>query len=167
MEKIIVGFSKPKKFKLFAFAIMSAYKIPYDHVYVTYRSNSLDRDIIYQASKLMVNFVGTEVFYSENTMVAEFEISVPADKRIALMQFMIDNAGKPYGFMNALGLGIARIFKYFGKTIHNPLGDGSKSWVCDEIVGQIIKMCGYQLPQLLDDLTPLDLYNYLLSQIKP
>lgn len=164
MEKIIVGFSKPSSFKVFAWIIMTAYKTPYDHVYLKFHSDSLNRDIIYQASKLMVNFMGTSIFLKDNIVVDEFEVKISTDKKIQLMQFMIDNASKPYGIMNAIGLGLMRICKFIGITINNPFGDGSKTWICDEIVGSILEeFAGAKLPETLDNLNPLDLYNYLKS----
>lgn len=165
MAKIIVGFSKPKTWKLFAWLIMTGYGIPYDHVYMKFSASAYQRDIIYQASKLMVNFMGTAIFYSDNVTVNEFEIDISPEKYIKLMQFAIDNAGKPYGVMSAFGLGIARLCALIGIKIHNPFGDGSNTWVCDEIAGEILEeFDDAKLSVSLDDLTPKDLYIYLASK---
>lgn len=167
METIIVGFSKPKTWKPFAWAIMKAYGIPYDHVYVKIHSDKYQRDLIYQASKLMVNFMGTDMFLQDNVIVDEFPVQISDDNKIKLMQFAIDNSCKAYGMTEALGMGVVRLAELCGFKIKNPFGDGGKTYVCSELAGYILEQyAGANIPQVLDDLTPLDVFNYL-STLKP
>jgi hypothetical protein len=164
METITVGFSKPNKWKIFAWLIMKAYNIPYDHVYVKFHSSTYDRDIIYQASKMMVNFMGTDFFQTENIIVDEFPVEITSESKIKLMQFAIDNAGKPYGIKEAFGMGIVRICELFGKKIKNPFADKTQTYVCSELAGYILESyAGASIPKDVDDITPLDVYNYLTA----
>lgn len=169
MAKFKVGFSKPTNmtFKWFAWIIMEGYGIPYDHVYVRVHSDSLDRDIIYQASGLAVNFMSPTIFSSINTSIAEFDIEISDEKYKAMMQFAIDNAGKAYGIKEAFGMGIVRICEIFGKKIQNPFRDGQQTYVCSELAGYILEeFAGDQIQGDVYDMSPKVVYDYLIS-LKP
>lgn len=165
MRTLSIGFSKPKKWKPFAWLIMKGYGAPYDHVYVRIHSDLYKRDLIYQASKMMVNFMGIDVFQSENEIIKEFPVSISDDQYVKMMQFAIDNAGKPYGTLEAVGLAVVRLAQLVGIKIKNPLGDGGKTYVCSELAGFILEQYAnaIELPKDQDDLDPLTVYNYLLK----
>jgi hypothetical protein len=162
MKKIIIGFSKPNKWKPFAELIKGMLNTNYDHVYIKFHSSSCDRDIIYQASKLMVNFVGVFVFESENIIIKEFEIDISNENYTKLMQFVIDNAGKPYSFKEIIGLTWVNINRLFGRRVENPYKEGNSAYVCSTIVGYIIENFTSQ-SILLDsqDMSPKDIYDLL------
>lgn len=164
MDSITVGFSKPKTWKPFSALIMLGFNIPYDHVYIKFHSNTFNRYLVYQASGLMVNFMGKE-FTDNNVIVDEFEIPITAENKIAMIQFAIDNAGKPYGIKEAFGMAIVRLVELlFKKKIKNPFGDGGKTYVCSELAGYIMdQYAGAKIPADLDYMTPLDIYNYLIA----
>ena len=162
MEKIIIGFSRPKKWKPFAWLIMKGFGTPYDHVYVKFHSESLDRDIIYQASKMMINFMGTVLFNLENIVVAEFEIEISPESKKALMQFAVDNAGKPYSIKEAFGLGLVRICELFGKKIKNPYKEGNSEYVCSILVDYILeKYADIGVKNDFENADPKDVYDLL------
>lgn len=164
MEKIIVGFSRPKKWMLFAWLIMKGYGINYSHVYIKFHSNSYNKDIIYQASKNMINFMGTAVFNLEDISVKEFEIEISDSNKIALMQFAIDNAGKPYSVKEAIGLGLVRICALFGKKITNPLKSGTDSYVCSVLADYILEnYANKDIPGDFEDSDPKYIHDYLIS----
>ena len=133
MESIIVGFSRPKKFMPFAWLIMKAYRIPYSHVYIKLNAKKYDRDLIYQASKSMVNFMSMEVFDSHNKIYCEFKLDITSEDYIKLLQFCIDNAGRPYSLKEVLGFAIQKISSWFGKKIENPIKMNKSEWVCSVI----------------------------------
>lgn len=139
MEKIIVGFSKPKNFKLFAYLIMKLFDTPYDHVYMKFHSTSYDRDIIYQASKMMVNFMGSKVFEDDNIIFKEFNVDISSETKKSLMVFCIDNAGKPYSIKEALGLGLVKLLSIIKINIANPFKDEEDDYVCSVLVTNILK----------------------------
>lgn len=166
MEKLIVGFSRPKTLKLFAWLIMKAYDTPYDHVYIKFHSDTYERDIIYQASKLMINFMGTALFEEENLIIKEFELDISMENKKKLMQFAIDNAGKPYSMREVLGLGLVRISELLGNKIKNPFRDGTKAYVCSVLADYIcINYTDHGLKDF-EDVSPKDLYDYLESREK-
>lgn len=162
METIKVGFSKPNKFKLFAWSIMVGFNIPYSHVYVRYYSNKYERFVIYQASHSMVNFMSPVIFESDNLVVKEFSIDMTDENRTKMIQFAMDNSGKSYGVKQALGMAIVRICELFGKTIKNPFKDEGSTYVCSELGGYILKnFTDIKVDKDLDDVTPKDLYELL------
>lgn len=165
MEKITIGFSRPKTWKPFAWLIMAGYDIPYDHVYVKFYSDSYARDIIYQASSTMVNFMSPTIFYGNNISVKEFEFDITPEKKIEMIQFCIDNAGVPYGKLQVLGLIWVRLNDLVGKKILNPFRDGRASEVCDEIAAFILKFVDINVDVDLDTLNPKELYE-ILERVK-
>ena len=160
MEKLIIGFSKPKKFKIFAWAIMKGYNIPYDHVYVRIHSDKYDRDLIYQASRMMVNFMSPALLEEENIIVAEFELDITTENKIKLMQFAIDNAGRNYGVKQAIGMAWVRINELCSKIVKNPYKDDGATYVCSELVSFVLEeVSDLKIDKDTDDMTPLDVYN--------
>lgn len=166
MKQIIVGFSRPKKWKPFAKLIMFTFKISYDHVYIKFHSNTYERDIIYQASKRMVNFIGTTLFESENIVIQEFPVQISDINYISLMQFVIDNAGKPYSLKEILGLALVKMCSFFGKTIENPCKEGTDEYVCSVLAGYILK--NYTKEDIdtdFQDITPKYLYDFFINKV--
>lgn len=158
MKTITVGFSKPSKWKPFSWLIMKAYNIPFSHVYVKFTSDKYQRDLIYQASGAMVNFMGTIIWNSHNQIVEEFPVNISDENYYKLMQFCIDNAGKPYSIKDVVGLGIVRLAELLGKKINNPLSDGDSGYVCCELAAYILKdFAGMELEDL-DTTNPLQIY---------
>lgn len=164
MNTIKIGFSKPKKWKPFAWLIMTGYGIPYDHVYLELYATKYDRKMIYQASGSKVNFMGRDLFHEENVVLAEYSVEIPNDKYIALMQFAIDNSGRPYGIKQAFGMAIVRIAEILGKSIKNPFRDATATFVCSEMGAYILEnFANIQFERDVDDITPKDLWNYFQS----
>ena len=162
METITVGFSRPKKWKPFAWLIMTAYRIDYDHVYIKFHSDSLQRDVIYQASKSMINFMGTSVFESDNIVVREFQVKISAESKVKLMQFAIDNAGKPYSLKEVVGLAWVKICSWFGKKVTNPFKEGTDEYVCSVLADYILEnFTDKNPPGDFENSDPRYLYEFL------
>lgn len=164
MEGVIVGFSKPKKWKPFAWLIMQAYDIPYNHVYVRFYSEFYERNLIYQASGTKVNFMGEDLFLQDNDVIAEFELSITNEQKKAMIQFAIDSCGQAYGIKAVVGLAWVRICEWFGKVVKNPFRDGKTTYVCSELGAYILENYAHlKLPKNYEDITPKDLYECLLK----
>jgi len=162
MNKISIGFSRPKAWKPFSWAIMKGYGTPYAHVYIKIYSSKYDRQLIYQASHMTVNFMSPSIFMEENIIVDEFDLEIENANYIKMMQFAIDNVGKPYGVKEAFGLAIVRIADLLGKKIKNPFRDGGKTYVCCELGGHIAaNYASVGISTDFDDLNPKELYEIL------
>lgn len=139
MKRIIVGFSRPIKWKPFAKLIMAVDGTNYDHVYIKLHSDTYQRDVIYQASGLQVNFMSTSVFTGNNVIVKEFYVDVTDANYVKLMQFCIDNAGKPYSIKEILGFGWIKLNRLFGKEVSNPFQEGTNEFVCSILADYILE----------------------------
>lgn len=141
MKKVIIGFSKTDQ--IFSKAIMCLEDTDFSHVYFNFRSETLDRDIIYHASFFNgVSFINKSRFLEISKIVHEVEIELTDEQHIKLMQYMIDNAGIHYGKLQILGMALVRILKPMGIKIDNPIKDGMDTMVCSEIVGNILIQLG-------------------------
>lgn len=161
-DNIIVGFSRPKaKFVPFADAIMWADKSDFSHVYIRFHSNSADRDLVYQASGMKVNFIGWILFQQAEVAVHEFSIPVTAETKTKVIQFAIDNCGIEYALGQALGIGLVKAAALFGKKIANPVS--SSGYFCSKMVAIILRE--YFNAPFTDEeiavMTPTDCYDYL------
>jgi len=162
MDKIIIGFSRPTKWKPFAWAIMKICNTPYDHVYIRLYSETYERNIIYQASKMIINFMGTEVFGSENIIIKEFEVLISDENKKALMQFAIDNAGKPYSWKEIVGLAWVKLCGFFGRKTENPFKEGTKEYVCSILACYILEnFANEDVPGDFQNADPKTLFDYL------
>lgn len=165
MDKLYIGFSKPKnnKFPIFSWAIRLVENTPYSHVYIKWHSDYLERDIIYQASGSSVNFMEGSYFNNKAETLYEYEINIPNKSSKIAKQKAMDYSNRPYGIKQIFGILIVKIAKLFNKEIKNPFSDGKATWVCSEIVANILIELGYNINISLDNVTPKDIYNFLES----
>jgi hypothetical protein len=138
-------------------------KTNFSHAYIRIHSESLDCDLIYQATGAGVNFVGTEVFDSHHQVVEEYEIKVDDETRKKLLRWAVANSGKPYGKLQILGLGIRRLVRFFGWKIRNPFKNGNIAYVCCELVAAALGELGKPIQENLDDVDLLDLRKHVVN----
>jgi len=168
MERVRIGFSRPNKWKPFSALIMAGYGTPFSHVYIRFHSGKYKRDLIYQASSTMVNFMGPEVFEAHNVVVREFDIEIPEDRMTALMQFMIDNAGKAYSMKQVAGLFWVRLNELLGRKIQNPFPCESREFVCSVLGDEIVdRFSLIPSPEDSYDMSPRDLWDWLEKNTQP
>lgn len=147
---ITIGFSTTKTWRPIAAIIRKVENRPYSHVYLKFRSESLDRDLIYHASQDDINFMNMQMFLEKNVVIKEFVIPVTPEEKRAIMQYSIDRLGIPYGMIQLIGMGLVRITKmWFGIKIRNPWRDGEKTQVCLELVGRALKFLGVRADESL------------------
>lgn len=165
MDSIVIGFSKPKAWYMpFSWLIRLVTWCEFSHVYVRYEDNYANRDIVYQASGLKVNFIAQPMFDSEEDVYAEFIIPISDKTKLSTVQFAIDNVGSPYGVMQIVGFAWVMLANIFGKRVKNPFYSGS-SFFCSEIVTDILE----EIKSVDDTMdpstaTPKDVYEFLLSK---
>lgn len=159
MRTIIVGFSRPIKPTLFAKGIMWVDGTEYDHVYIKWTWGAINRDIIYQASKLAVNFESNLTFDSHALTIEEYSVDISDDCHKQIMQFCMDNSNKPYGIKEIFGFCWVNICKKIGQTVHNPFPSHGNSYVCSKLGAEILAMTGKVSIGSSDDIDPLDLNN--------
>lgn len=163
MKTIIIGFSRPIKATLFSRLIQWADGTEYDHVYVKWTWATIERDIIYQASKLAVNFESNITFDSHAVIVEEYEVQISDECHKAIMQFCMDNSNKPYGIKEILGFAYVKICSWIGQKVHNPFPTHGASFVCSKVGAEILQMAkAIDMSVSIEDIDPLDL-NMLIK----
>jgi len=156
MKTVSIGFSRPSKWKLLSWIIRKVQGTDYSHVYLRFHSDSLDRDLIYQASGLQVNFVGKTLFEKDHIAVKEFDLQISDEAHKKALQFAVDTAGMPYSIKQLFGI---LVYSLTGKRV---LQDGRSAYVCSELVAQMLSEdLGITITKDLDIVTPKDVYNIL------
>jgi hypothetical protein len=165
MKQITIGFSRAcTAFPIFSWLIMAVQRTPYSHVYLKYQDDFLGQTMYYQASHTLVNSMSEPVFLSQETPVYEFTFNISDDSFLKCMQFAANQAGKPYGVLEILGLGCVELALAVGIKIQNPLRDAGTTWVCDQLQAQLLSTCeNITLPMPLNNMTPKDMYNLVSS----
>jgi hypothetical protein len=172
MSKIIIGFSKPKSwFVPFSWAIRICYGTPYSHVYLKWHSESLDVDMIYEASGSMIHFTSPTRFSEMETVIKEYSIDISEETRKKMVKNCILRCGIPYAIKEAVGMGIVRLAKLFGiKLTKNPFGQGQLKSKCSELVYDVLleilsEEDRAQMVQSIDKdqdlISPLDIDKFL------
>src|SRR5271165_1325964 len=132
MKQITIGFSKScATFPIFSWLILLAQRTPYSHVYLKYQDPYLGQPMYYQASHTLVNSMSEAVFLGQEKVVQEFTFSVSDSSFKACMKFAANQAGKPYGTVEILGLTISEAALIFNAHVHNPFKDAGTTWICD------------------------------------
>lgn len=156
MKTLKIGFSKPKNriFPIFSWLIRLYQRTAFSHTYITFKSSSLDRTLVYEAVAGGIRFVGTQVWQEHAETVREFELSVSDDQYTEILQFCVDNAGKDYAFLQSLGVLIANLFK----LKKNPFREGTN---CSEMLSRLLERLDYVVGKPHDLVTPKDIYLFM------
>ena len=164
MIKLNVGFSVPIKPTLFAKAIMWVDGTKYDHAYIKWSFDQIDRELIYQASNLAVNFETTLKFATHAIVVEEYEVEISEDVFKKVVQFAFDNSDEDYSIKEIVGFAWMKLNKLFGRTINNPFpGDGTQ-WVCSVLATEILVIAGIiTIDQPVENIDPLALNQIIKS----
>lgn len=160
--KLYIGFSNPKNkiFPIFSWLIKKIEKTPYSHVYVRWYSIGAQVDVCYHASGKNIHFLSKKVFEKEIEPVKEYEVEIDRESYRKLLKFCMMNAGKDYGFLQIIGIGLQRLFD----LDKNPLSKGKSSQVCSELVGNIIEdVKGEDVEIDLDIAGPGDIEEHLIK----
>ncbi len=159
MRTITVGFSRPIKPTLFSKLIQWAdHGAPFDHVYIYWNWDLIGRQIIYQASKMAVNFESDVTFNAHAIRVEEYDVQISDACYKEIMQFCMDNSNKPYGLKEIFGFAWVKICGWFGKKVNNPFPTHGASYVCSKLITEILQIAKIVDPRISsDDVDPLDL----------
>lgn len=169
MQVITVGFSRPrgKKFPIFSWIIRLVEWTRYSHLYIKWRSDYLDRDLVYEASGTGVHFIEGSRFNNKAETIHSYDILISDSTRKKIIQKAVDNAGAPYGIKQVFGILIVKAARLFGKDIVNPFADGSATWVCSEVLADMSEELGLDIGVHRDNITPRDIQEFLEARFKP
>lgn len=134
---------------------------PYSHVYVRFPSALLQRDIIYEASGLTVQFSGR----AHGMVIKEYKLEIPEAVKVATLRWAIDHLGRPYGISQLFGFMWVLLCRKLGKKVRNPIHDGPNAYVCSELVAETLKHLGYNIEGDIDTITPKDVDEFLAKTV--
>lgn len=134
MNSLIVGFSRPKKWKLLSWLIMKVEKTNYSHAYIKIYAKSYDRWLIYQATGNGVFFWAEQEFNLHSQPVLEKEIVISDAAKAETVTWCLDQLGKEYGKTQLLGMALCKLFK-LNKLFKN----GNRQFVCSELVAMALE----------------------------
>lgn len=155
VETVTIGFSKSrKKLPIGSWLIRAYMGTPYSHVFLKFYSETLDRELIYEAVGGGVRFIGSEQWKKHAVEVASFKVDLVKDNRVSLLQYCIDHAGENYGFLQNLGIPLTSLFNLGS----NPFQSGTN---CSEEVYKVLLLSGYPKTKKKDLVTPRDVYEIL------
>jgi hypothetical protein len=160
MKQITIGFSRAcTNFPVFSWLIMAVQRTPYSHVYLKYQDEFLGQPMYFQASHTLVNSMSEPVFLAQETVVQEFTFTISDEMFQATLKNAANQAGKPYGILEILGLAIMELAMAINVRVQNPVADAGSTWICDQLIAYLLSMCmDVKLPMPLNDMTPKDVF---------
>ena len=134
MEKIYIGFSYPKKFKIGAVGIAMWMNRPYSHVYIRFESSKLPSNV-YHAANGMVHFREFENFKKENNIIKEYIIPLTSEARTKFLTKAVYMAGEKYSFIElAQIMGSDIAYNVLNKELKFK---DAKGYICSELAGSL------------------------------
>lgn len=157
MKKLRIGFSRPKTWMIGSALIRLFERAEFSHAYLRWSAESLQRDLVYQASHGMVHFVSGARFDEQAQTVREYEISLTDEQFNEVVKKCVDLAGVKYGLLQLAGMSLERL-----SGLRNPFRDGDKTFVCSELVGTVLNIL-YKIDMDLEFAGPRQLEKLLSS----
>lgn len=133
MEKLIVGFSYNRG--ILSRLIRFFTKSSVSHVFIVTWIHG--EPMAYHAAGLSVGYSNLKYFSEYNTLVTCIELPVLAFDKAKIMRKAARLCGRPYGFKTLLGFGWVLLAKAIGLRVKNPWVDGSSTYICVELVGEL------------------------------
>jgi hypothetical protein len=166
VAKIIVGFSKARsKFAFLSYLIRLVEGTNFSHVFITWKSNWLDLQVVYQASGTQVNFIDSERFNKKALITDSFELSISDDVFKSIIQECMKRAGVGYSLPQLFWLLCYKTCTVLHLPVKWIPKDGRKLYVCSELVAELLeKELKISFNKELDFVTPKDIYNILKIQ---
>lgn len=162
MRTLYLGFSRAKsKWSIVSKLIMWAQASPFSHVYVRFDSDFLERTFIYQASGSKVNFENINSFNNHSVIIKEFELNLEQEVYKKVLQFAIDNVGKPYSLKQLFSMAWTAFLSRLGFKNKDPFKDTTSAFVCSEIGAYVLELSGKDMPEDKDSVGPKELYELL------
>lgn len=165
MNDFYIGFSKPKgmKFPIYANLIRIIYKTEYSHVYVRFYASKYDRWLVYESVGKGTRFVEYNNWQNHAQVIDEFIVDVTDEQKKIIITSCIDNLGKDYGILQAIGIGLKKLVKkWFNVKVNNPFPDPSKE-ICSDAVSVFINALSGHKVINSEEVSPSDIYEFLVD----
>ncbi len=158
METITIGFSRPRSKLAIMANVIRLFEgcSAYSHVFISWKSVALQRELIYEARGNGVNFTNSLKFNEHNLITKSFDLKITPEIKTKIVQFCIDNARTDYGYLQILGIGIVRGAALLGITVSNPFKGGN---ICSELAARILVLIDPSISVDLDNTGPKKIYE--------
>jgi hypothetical protein len=165
MKKVTVVFSKATSwFAPFSWAIKAAEGTPYSHVAIRVTDDTTGLPLYYQASHTFVNAMCETEFLAEEKVIYSFDFIVADSIDHDIKVFAQSKLGVPYGTIGCIGLAIVQLASWVGIKLHNPFRKLGETYWCSAFIAAMLENADCLKPnEILDDLTPKDLYPLVKS----
>lgn len=165
MPTLTIGFSRSKSwFRPIGWFIGIVNKLKIEgelasHTFGEFKSESLERDLVYEAHGPGVNFVGNIAFEKRAKVLKRFYIPITAAQNKTILQFCVDHSGDPYARLQLVGiLWVKFVYKLTGKKVKNPF---TKGQICTETIIRLLQLLDIEM-QVDPDVADLnDVYKAL------
>jgi len=136
MKTLKIAFGRPRsKWAVGSYLIRWFEGAPFSHALIRWASDSLDRELVYEASHGYVHFMSGQRFDLDEEIVEEYELDYSDAAFTQAVQCCVDYAEAKYGYLQLFGMALERI-----TGIRNPFRDGTQTFVCSELVGDVLKL---------------------------
>jgi hypothetical protein len=158
MKTVTIAFTKNKsRFAIGSYVIRLVDGAPFSHVCIRW-DTAYGIPITYEAKGTGINFTGEETFKHHAVIVEQREIELNDAQFGDFMKYCLTHSGIKYGYMQNLGIGIAKLLK----LNRNPFRSDENRIVCSELIARILQCaCGAKFTKDLDLVTPKDIRDFL------
>jgi hypothetical protein len=134
-SKFHIGFSSPIKFNLPSRLIKWWQGKDYSHVYIRFESESIISSV-YHAAHGTVHFLSYDNFLKKNKVVVEYELEVPRELRIKMINRCMSLSNVKYDYLNLIKILIHDICERWGAD--SPKTHDGPGYVCSELVAEFL-----------------------------
>lgn len=163
-----IGFSRPKKWKLFSWLIMLVEGTEFSHTFISWKCTNIDRRKVYEAVGSGSRKISNKTFKKHAYITDIFQFEVTYDELFKIDQMTHDEAGTPYGYRHVLGLLIMRIKNAFYRLIGsknkavNKYKDGRYSQICVEAGAYTVELAKrIDIPGDIEDYGMRDFHSFI------
>lgn len=162
MKRIVIGFSLPQNrvFPIASYLIRLYEGTHFSHCYLKIQPIGSNSHLIYESVGSGTRFISEDTWKLKAKTVDEFEIIVSDEIHAEILEFCYKNAGESYGFMQNVGVVVARVLKL-------PKNPFNKDKNCSETTARILNIIKKVFDTDLNLVTPKDIYEALLENKIP
>lgn len=161
MYQLKIQFTRPTVTSIFSSAIRAVLGTKYSHVLARWDGARGSVDVVWEAAGSGIRFLGPIAHKNKYKVVSQYNIELSKIEYHRLIEYTHKYAHVEYGYVQLVGMLIARIFR----MSRNPLSSGESAQVCSEAVGGLLRYVkGWDININLDVYGPDKLEYYLQKQ---
>lgn len=155
-----IGFSTPKRFNPFSWAIRRITGSEASHAWFTYHDRDWDLPMVLDAHETGFRLITLDAFRARNKIVAIVATKQDLDPGLRQAALWL---GSRYDFAGLIGMVVVLVGRWFKRRWRNPFRS-SRSVFCSESVVRVLREVKYPGAENLDpeSTTPQDLMEFLL-----